>query len=61
MYGSALVPTLFVTPQTRGIVEITELLDRATDAWNRYDRDAYVAIHTEDYEIVTRDLAAKGQ
>jgi len=41
-------------------VEITELLDRATNAWNRHDRDAYVAFHTEDYEIVTPDVAAKG-
>jgi len=41
-------------------VEIIELIDLAADAWNRHDGDAYVALHAEDYEIVTPDLTAKG-
>ncbi|MDT0350019.1 ester cyclase [Pseudonocardia charpentierae] len=39
---------------------ITELNDLATDAWNRHDRDAYVALYTEDCEIVTPDATVTG-
>jgi len=41
-------------------VDLTALIDRASDAWNRQDRDAYVALHSEDYEIVTPTLTAAG-
>jgi len=41
-------------------MEITELNDLATEAWNRGDRDAFVACYTEDCEIVTPDMTAKG-
>ena len=39
---------------------IAELNDLATDAWNQHDRDAYVALYTEDCEIVTPDATVRG-
>lgn len=41
-------------------MDLTTLVDRGADVWNRQDRDAYVALHSEDYEIVTPSLSATG-
>lgn len=41
-------------------MEITELVEQGAEAWNRGDQDAYLALHAEDYEIVTPDLTATG-
>jgi len=54
-------PPVAVPPPatTRGRARGTSPL-LATDAWNRHDRDAYVALYTEDCEIVTPDATVTG-
>ena len=42
-------------------MEIIELNERATDAWNRHDRDAFLALYADDCEIVTPDTTVKGR
>jgi len=41
-------------------VEINEVFELATDAWNRQDQDSYLTFHSEDYEIVTPNMTGTG-
>ena len=41
-------------------MDTTELAHRGADAWNRNDLDAYVALYSDDCEIITPDTSGKG-
>jgi steroid delta-isomerase-like uncharacterized protein len=41
-------------------MDLVTLYHQANDAWNRHDRDAYVALHADDCEIVAPGSTGKG-
>ena len=41
-------------------MDLVTLYHQANDAWNRHDRDAYVALYADDCEIVTPGSTGKG-
>ena len=41
-------------------MDLVTLYHQANDAWNRHDRDAYVALYADDCEIVAPGSTGKG-